>query len=310
MVQNPSSLFPAHMAPATFRKQSPNSSASCVSILEPAALQEQRLLKQVIEPYIRNATMIISLIAVILFVGLVGVALLGGRLGRLLPEEQLSAESKDAVKLAMGLIATMTAVLLGLLISSAKGTFDTAQSEVMQMAAKVALLDRVLALYGPEAAEARRALRDAVADAARRAWPANGSAPVRLDPNEQMGDAVYVAIHRLTPHDDAQRTLKTQAATLMVQLGELRSLLQAQSIPAVSKPLLIALVSWLVVIFFGFSLVAPANATSTLALVAGAFSVACAVFLILELDHPFAGVIRIPSEPMTNTLNHLAKETS
>ena len=310
MVQNPSSLFPAHMAPATFRKQSPNSSASCVSILEPAALQEQRLLKQVIEPYIRNATMIISLIAVILFVGLVGVALLGGRLGRLLPEEQLSAESKDAVKLAMGLIATMTAVLLGLLISSAKGTFDTAQSEVMQMAAKVALLDRVLALYGPEAAEARRALRDAVADAARRAWPANGSAPVRLDPNEQMGDAVYVAIHRLTPHDDAQRTLKTQAATLMVQLGELRSLLQAQSIPAVSKPLLIALVSWLVVIFFGFSLVAPANATSTLALVAGAFSVAGAVFLILELDHPFAGVIRIPSEPMTNTLNHLAKETS
>ena len=252
--------------------------------------------------------MIISLIAVILFVGLVGVALLGGRLGRLLPEEQLSAESKDAVKLAMGLIATMTAVLLGLLISSAKGTFDTAQSEVMQMAAKVALLDRVLALYGPEAAEARRALRDAVADAARRAWPANGSAPVRLDPNEQMGDAVYVAIHRLTPHDDAQRTLKTQAATLMVQLGELRSLLQAQSIPAVSKPLLIALVSWLVVIFFGFSLVAPANATSTLALVAGAFSVAGAVFLILELDHPFAGVIRIPSEPITNTLNHLAKE--
>ena len=310
MAQNPNSLFPAHMAPATFRKQSPNSSASCVSILEPAALQEQRLLKQVIEPYIRNATMIISLVAVILFVGLVGVALLGGRLGRLLPEEQLSAESKDAVKLAMGLIATMTAVLLGLLISSAKGTFDTAQSEVMQMAAKDALLDRVLALYGPEAAEARRALRDAVADAARRAWPANGSAPVRLDPNEQMGDAVYVAIHRLTPHDDAQRTLKTQAATLMVQLGELRSLLQAQSIPAVSKPLLIALVSWLVVIFFGFSLVAPANATSTLALVAGAFSVACAVFLILELDHPFAGVIRIPSEPMTNTLNHLAKETS
>jgi hypothetical protein len=67
------------------------------------------------------------------------------------------------------------------------------------------------------------------------------------------------------------------------------------------------LVSWLVVIFFGFSLLAPANAMSTLALVAGAFSVACAVFIILELNYPFAGVIRIPSEPMTNVLNHLAK---
>lgn len=251
--------------------------------------------------------MIISLIAVILFVGLVGVSLLGGRLARLLPEEQLSAESKDAVKLAMGLIATMTAVLLGLLITSAKGTYDTEESEVMQMASKVAFLDRVLRLYGPEAADARRELRDAVADGVQHIWPAKRSGAVRLDPNQQMGDAVYVAIHRLSPHDDTQRTLKTQAATLMVQLAELRSLLQAQSVPSVSKPLLIALVSWLVVIFFGFSLVAPANATSTLALVAGAFSVACALFLVLELDHPFAGVIRIPSEPMMNVLNHLAK---
>jgi hypothetical protein len=93
----------------------------------------------------------------------------------------------------------------------------------------------------------------------------------------------------------------------MVQLAELRALLQAQAIPSLSKPLLIALVSWLVVIFFGFSLLAPANATSTLALVAGAFSVACAVFIILELNYPFAGAMRIPSEPMTNVLNHLAE---
>jgi hypothetical protein len=251
--------------------------------------------------------MIISLIAVILFVGLVGVALLGGRLGRLLPEEQLSAESKDAVKLAMGLIATMTAVLLGLLITSAKGTYDTDESEVMQMAAKVSFLDRVLKLYGPETADARHELREAVADGVRRTWPAKRSGPVRLDPNQQMGDAVYVAIHRLAPHDDTQRALKAQAATLMVQLAELRSLLQAQAVPSVSKALLLALVSWLVVIFFGFSLVVPTNATSTLALVAGAFSVACAVFLILELDHPFSGVLRIPSEPMTNVLERLAK---
>ena len=93
----------------------------------------------------------------------------------------------------------------------------------------------------------------------------------------------------------------------MVQLAEVRALLHAQSVPSVSKPLLIALVSWLMVIFFGFSVVAPVNATSTLALVAGAFSVACAAFLILELDHPFAGLIRIPSEPMINVLEHIGK---
>ena len=92
-------------------------------------------------------------------------------------------------------------------------------------------------------------------------------------------------------------------ATLMVDLGELRSLLVAQSIPSISTPMLMILVSWLVVIFFGFSLIA----TTTLALVASAFSVACAIFLILELDHPFGGLIHIPSDPITNVLSHLAK---
>ena len=251
--------------------------------------------------------MIISIIALILFVGLVGVTLLGGCLRRLVPAEHLSADSKDVVKLSLGLVGTMTAILLGLLISSAKGTFDSTRSEVIQMAAKVALLDRVLKIYGPEAMDARRALQDTVADGVRRMWPAERSGPVRVDPNQQMGDALYVAVQRLPPHDDTQRDLKTQATNLMVQLAELRALLQAQAIPSLSKPLLIALASWLVVIFFGFSLLAPTNATSTLALVAGAFSVACAVFIILELNYPFAGVIRIPSEPMTNVLSDLAK---
>ena len=253
--------------------------------------------------------MIIATVALVLFVGLVSVTLLGGHVRRLLSPEQLSAESKDVVKLALGLVATMTAILLGLLISSAKSAFDTARGEVIQMAAKVALLDRVLVLYGPETADARRALRDAIAEGVRRTWPADQSGAVRLEPNQKMGDAVYEAISHLRPQDEAQRGLKTEAASLMVQLAELRALVQAQAVSSVSKPLLIALILWLVVIFFGFSLLAPSTATSTLALIAGAFSVACAVFIILELDHPFAGVIRIPSDPMINTLRDLAKDS-
>jgi Na+-transporting methylmalonyl-CoA/oxaloacetate decarboxylase gamma subunit len=247
------------------------------------------------------------LIFVILFIVLVGVALLGRRVRRYLPEEHLSADSKDAVKLAMGLVATMTALVLGLLINSAKGGYDTKRTEVIQMAAKVAFLNRVLALYGPEAAEARDELRAVVANAVQRMWPSERRQSTQLLPNEQLGDAFYVAIHRLSPRDDTQRALKTEAVTVMVDLGQLRLLLVAQSIPSISKPMLIILVSWLVVIFFGFSVVAPPNATTTLALVAAAFSVACAVFLILELDHPFGGVVRIPSEPMIKVLNNLAK---
>jgi hypothetical protein len=175
------------------------------------------------------------------------------------------------------------------------------------MAAKVAFLDRVLALYGPEAAAARTELRAAVADAVQHIWPTDRSRPGQLAPNEQASDTVYVAIQGLSPHDDAQRALKTQVANLMVDLGQLRSLLIAQSIPSISKSMLIILVSWLVVIFFGFSLIAPPNATTTLALVASAFSVACAILLILELDQPFGGLIHIPSKPMTMVLEHLAK---
>jgi hypothetical protein len=252
----------------------------------------------------------IVIIGAILFAGLVGVILVGARLRRLVPAEHLTTDSKDAVKLALGLVATMTALLLGLLVSSAKNSFDTARSEVIQMSAKIALLDRILLLYGPQTADARRALRDSVAEGIRRTWPENGRRSANLDPNEQMGDALYATISRLAPQDDSQRALKTEAVTLMIQLAELRSLVQAQAVSSVSKPLLIALVTWLVVIFLGFTVLAHANVTSTLALLAGAFSVACAVFIILELDFPFAGIMRVPSEPMIRVLDHLSKETS
>jgi hypothetical protein len=243
-------------------------------------------------------------ISVILFWGLVAAALIGRCVHRYVPQDHLSDSSRDSVKLAMGLVATMTALVLGLLVSSAKDAYDTRRSEVIQMAAKVAFLDRVLALYGPEAAEARTELRAAVAAAVQRLWPTDRNRSGQLTPSEQAGDMVYVAIQGLLPHDDTQRALKTQIANLMVDLGQLRALLIAQSIPSISMPILIILVSWLVVIFFGFSLIAPPNATTMLALVASAFSVACAIFLILELDQPFGGLIRISSKPLINVLEH------
>src|SRR4029434_9871453 len=121
--------------------------------------------------------MITAITAVILFVCLVGITLLGRRVRRYLPEDHLSADSRDSVKLAMGLVATMTALVLGLLVSSAKDGYDTKRSVVIQMAAKVAFLDRVLALYGPETAEARGDLRTAVAEAVRHIWPTDKGGP-------------------------------------------------------------------------------------------------------------------------------------
>src|SRR5207248_5773350 len=166
---------------------------------------------------------------------------------------------------------------------------------------------RLLSLYGPEAAEARASFHKAVEEAVRQIWPGEAGVQAHLAPDTQVGNVVYSAVQSLSPHDDTQRKLKEQATTLATGLGQLRSLLVAQAPASISIPMLIILVSWLVVIFLGFSVLAPPNATVIFALMISALAVAGAIFLILELDQPFAGLIRISSEPMLNALRQFAK---
>lgn len=230
----------------------------------------------------------------------------GRRLHRFLPDTHLNADSRDAIKIAVGLVVTMTALLLSLLISSAKNNYDVQRNQVIQMAAKVVFFDRLLALYGPEANDVRAALHAGLDDALHRIWPDDAGVRAELAPNRNTGDALYLALQRLTPRDDAQRALKTQATSLALELAQLRTLLQAQSIPAVSKTLLIAVVGWLVVIFACFSLLAPPNATTAVALVAAACCVAGAVFMILELDQPFDGMLRISNAPIVAAASSMA----
>jgi hypothetical protein len=118
---------------------------------------------------------------------------------------------------------------------------------------------------------------------------------------------VYGAIQRLSPQNDTQAALKSQAAALAIDTAQVRSLLAAQSVPSISKPMLIILVCWLAIIFLGFSVLAPPNATAILALTVSALAVSGAIFLILELDQPFGGLIRISSEPMVNALHQFGK---
>jgi hypothetical protein len=248
-----------------------------------------------------------TLTSLIVFGCLVGAVLLGRTLRRLLPEDHLTTDSRDTIKLAMGLVATMSALVLGLLVSSAKGAYDAERNEVIQMAAKVAFFDRVLTNYGPEAAGARAGFHEVVKEVVRQMWPGEAGMSAHLAPNTQAGNVVYSAVQGLSPRDDTQRKLKEEATTLATDFAQLRSLLVAQSVASISKPMLIILVSWLVVIFLGFSVLAPPNATAILALVVSALAVSGAIFLILELDQPFDGLIRISSEPMLNALHQFAK---
>src|SRR5437773_6731745 len=251
-----------------------------------------------------------EIISLVIFVCVVGAVLTGRALSRRLSEDHLSADTKETVKLAMGLLATMSALLLGLLVASAKASYDNARSQVIQMAAKVVFLDRVLTGYGPETAEARAVLRNAIEQLAHRAIkPPRTNTRANPGLNTQAGNALYPAIQQLTPYNETQRNLKAQATTLAVELGQLRTLLVAESISSISKPLLIVVSFWLVIIFLSFSLIAPHNATATFALVISAVSAATAIFLVLELDRPFSGMLRIPNEPMRNVLSQLEKST-
>jgi hypothetical protein len=246
-----------------------------------------------------------TLTALIVFGCLVGAVLVGRSLRRVLPEQHLSSESKDAMKLAIGLVATMSALVLGLLVSSAKGAYDTERSEVILMASKVTFLGRVLDAYGPEAAGVHALLRNSMGEAIQQMWPGQMRRPADRNPDVQSGNLAYAALQQLSPQNDMQRILKSRATTLAEDIAQTRSLLAAQSVPSVSQPMLIILVSWLVVIFVGFSVLAPPNASTVFALMISALAVSGAIFLILELDEPFGGLIGISSEPMLQALHQL-----
>jgi hypothetical protein len=201
----------------------------------------------------------------------------------------------------------MTALLLGLLVSSAKSAYDTTRDEVIATAAKVSYLDGILTAYGPEAANARALLRAGIETAVRGMWPGKRTEAVRLAPNPQTADALYEAIQKLVPGDEPQRGLKAQAASLAVELRHLRYLLLVQSVSSISMPLLWVVVSWLLVIFLSFSVLAPSNATARAALIAAALSVSGAIFLILEFDRPFSGLVQIPSEPIKHAVGQVLK---
>jgi hypothetical protein len=123
----------------------------------------------------------------------------------------------------------------------------------------------------------------------------------------KSGDLLYGAIQQLAPKDETQKGLKSQAASLATELGQLRMLLLAQTTPSIPRALLFAVGGWLVIIFFCFGLLAPPNATTALSMAAAALSIAGAVFLLLEFDQPLRGVVRISGEPMINALNQIAR---
>jgi hypothetical protein len=243
------------------------------------------------------------------FAALFGAALLGMRLRRGLPEHHLSGETKDAVRLGMGSVATMAALLLGLLVASTKSAYDTDKGEVIQMASKAIWLDRMLENYGPETQTCRAFLRDALHSAVQRMWPETGLRDRRqlVDPGAVWSRELPLAIQALTPQNDSQRTFKSEAAAAASELGQMRWLLFEQTRSSISTALLIIMVSWMALTYVSIGLFAPPNGTVVAAQFLAALAVAGALFLILELDSPFSGLVRISNEAMLNAIQEISK---
>jgi Protein of unknown function (DUF4239) len=233
-----------------------------------------------------------------------GGALVGMFLRTALPQHHLSDASKDIVRVGIGLVVTITALVLSLLIASAKAYYDAQSTELTEMSAKIVLLDRVLAHYGPETKEARELLRADVARALDQMWSKNRSPMERSSPANEV---FYDKIQELTPRNDAQRSLQAQALSIALALGQTRWLTYEQSAAAVSKPLLVVLVFWLTIIFISFGLYAPNNITVVASLFLSALAVSGAVLLILDMYTPYAGLIHISSAPLRAALARLGQ---
>jgi hypothetical protein len=238
-------------------------------------------------------------------------AMLGIMVRAALPPTHLSKESQDVVRLGMGLVATMTALLLGLVTAAAKNSFDSQDVAIKNAAAGMLTLDRLLARYGPETHPIREEFRQIVAARLEDVWPSDGKsggvealqARAQTPAAERLEDEIL----RLQPQTDTQRWLKTEALKITEEVLRTRWRVLSNVSGSVPRTFLVVVIFWLSMTFASFGLSAPRNATVVTVFVISTLSVAAAVFLILELDGPFEGIVKISSEPFRYALANLGK---
>ena len=252
-----------------------------------------------------NAFAVASLVLACLLAG----GWLGFWFSTILPEHHLSAHSKDSVKQSVAVLSTLTALVLGLVVGSAKSSYDAKGDALTAMAADIILLDRNLAQYGPETAEARKLLRDSTETGIKAIWADD---VVRFAALEYSGaggvlEGIQRQIRGLAPQNDAHRELKARAIEIAGDLSKTRWLTLVRSGGTIPVPFLAVVVLWLAMMFVGLGLLAARNGTVAAAALAVALAVSAAIFLILELDTPYSGLITLSDAPLRLALQHLGR---
>jgi len=249
-----------------------------------------------------------TIIAILILAGSCGGLLLTIFLRHRLPPHHEEGATRELLKIATGMLATLVALILGLLVSSAKGTFDTAAAEITQIGAQIIMLNRTLANYGPEAQPARVLLQRNLAASIERLWPgrqARGTGIAGV--NASLTDELAEAIRRLAPQNDAQKHLQAKAEAQLASLADVRWLIFEQTQNPLPPVFLIVLGFWLIQLFIGLGLIAPRNSTSVIVMLTCALSMSAAVFLVLEMNHPLDGLIKVSSAPLETALAVISK---
>jgi len=247
-------------------------------------------------------------IGLIVFSCTFGGALVGMRLRSALPDDHLEDRSKSTINASIGLVATMTALVLGLVTASAKNSYDTVDSGLKHTASQIVILDRTLARLGPETRDIRTRLQQLVASRVDAIWPsdaprASGSPILASDP--ALPERIANDIRTLTVTNDVQRALQARAVDLVEQILDARWVVLTSTDTPVPIAFIVIMVFWLSVTFASFGLFAPGNRTVVTALLVSALSVSCAIFLVLELGSPFDGIVKVSGEPMRHALSVL-----
>jgi hypothetical protein len=219
------------------------------------------------------------------------------------PEAHISGDSKEVIRLATALIGTMAAVVLALLFASTRTSFEATNSNVGRMTTSVIELDHMLREYGPEGEALRKALRQDIVAIVASIWQDDVTVQQRADANAPGAQVrVLTMLRQMTPANP----LQARALSVSGDLEQTRLSLISQPTDSISKPFVTVLVLWLCFIFLSFSMSAKANTTLIVILVICAFSASSAIYLILELEQPFDGLMQIPNSALRNALPPLS----
>jgi putative lipoic acid-binding regulatory protein len=242
----------------------------------------------------------------LVFALIFGGALLGMVIRRFLPDDHFAPESKDTIRLAIGLVVTMTGLVLGMLVSSAKSFFDSEKNQVAELSSQIIILNNLLTAYGPEAGKLRVEARQSVEEVVDRIWPTTKTQSSQLKPSAK-GSYFYQQLELLAPKTDAQTSDKAQLLAATMNLTKTYSLLYLQSEQTSIAPTLLGVVtSWLVAIFISFGVFAPRNSTVMVTLVVCALAVSAAIYIIMEMYSPFSGAIKISPAAVHDALSQMA----